>query len=162
MSATNCHAEYPWCKAKHCWCTIDAHFQNGAGSVSISILLMNAAYTWFMNVCIKLPLSIPKMRDQKLLTHCGLSFSGWGWELVSLLFDYKGNQYIRNGQWYTNVHILQLAIEYLNAIINRKSQKPEQEIGTDGSCKTQSKLWDQGYGSRFGMARCSRSGFWTG
>jgi hypothetical protein len=38
------------------------------------------------------------MQDQKSLHRQGLSFSGWGREWFSLVFDYKGGQYIRKGQ----------------------------------------------------------------
>jgi len=115
-----------------------------------------------MNVCIQLPLRLPTMQDQKSLTRYWLSFSGWGRECFSLVFDYKGSQYIRKGQWYTNVNILWLAISYLNATINRKIWKPELVIGTDGSSQTQQKLRVEWYGSGFCPPRCSRSGFWMG
>jgi len=35
------------------------------------------------------------MQNQKSLLYRELLFSGWGIELVSLGFDYKGGQYIR-------------------------------------------------------------------
>jgi len=87
--ATNRHAEVPWSKAKHYWRTVDAHFQNGAGCVPLSLLLVNAAYTSFITVRIQWPLRLPKMPDHKSLTHHWLLFSGWGREGVSLVFLYK-------------------------------------------------------------------------
>jgi len=158
MSVTNRHAEWPWCKAKHCWCTIDAHFQNAAGSVSLSLLLINAAYSALMNVRIQLPLRLPKLQDQKSLTYCWLSFSGWGRERVSLVFDYKGGQYIRKGQWYTNVNTLRLSIGYLNATTNRKTPKLELEIGTDGSSQTWPTPPVDEYRSGFGPPKCGSLG----
>jgi hypothetical protein len=44
------------------------------------------------------------MQDQKSLTHRLLSFSGWGRERFSLVFDYKGGQCIRKEQQYANVN----------------------------------------------------------
>jgi len=114
-----------------------------------------------MNVCTQFPLRIPKMQDQKSLTRCWLSFSGWGRGCVSLVFDYKGGQYIRKGQQYTNLNILRLAIGYLNATINRKTWKPEQAIGTDGSSQSQQNPWVDGYGSGVGPPIWSWSGLWV-
>jgi len=141
------------------WRSVDAHFQNGAGSVSLSLLFINAAYTSFMKVCIQLPLRLPKMQDQKSLTHCWLSFSGWGRERFSLVFDYKCGQYIRKGQRYTNVNILRFTIAYLNATIYRKTWKLEPQIGTDGSSQTWQNPRVHGYRSGFGLLRCSGLGF---
>jgi hypothetical protein len=61
------------------------------------------------------------MQDQKSLIHRQLSFSAWGRERFSLVLDYKGGRYIRMGQRYTNVNILQFALGYLNATINRNT-----------------------------------------
>jgi hypothetical protein len=125
ISATNRHPEWTYWKATHCWCTVDAHFLNEAGSVSLHLLLINAAYIWFMNIWIQLPLSLPKMHDQKSFNCRWQSFSWWGRELVSLAFDYKGSQYIRKGQRYSNVNILWLAIWYLNVTIHKNNPKTE-------------------------------------
>jgi len=162
MFAIICQLDYPRCKTKNRWRSVDAHFQNRAGSVSLPLLHKKAAYTSFMNVWIQLPLRLPKEQDQKSLTRRWLSFSGWGRERFSLVFDYKGGQYIRKGQRSTNVNILQSAIGYRNATINRITRKPELEIGTDRSSQTRQNLRVDGYGSGFGLPRCSGSGFWTG
>jgi len=39
ISATNHHSGYPKCKTKTCLLTVDAHFQNGIESVTLSILV---------------------------------------------------------------------------------------------------------------------------
>ena len=101
--------------------------------MSLSLLLENAAYISFMNVFIQLPLRCLKMQDQKSLTHCSLSCSRWGRECFSLVVDYKGGRYITQRQPYTNVNVLRLAIDYLNATIDRNTRKPEPQIGTNGS-----------------------------
>jgi len=162
MSVIIRQLHYPRLKTKNCWRSVDAHMQNGAGSVSLFLLRIKAADTSFMNVQIQLPLRLPKVQDQKSSTRRWLSFSGWGRERFSLVFDHKGGRYFRNGQQYTNVNILRLAIGYLNGTINRDTRIPELEIGTDGSGQTRQNLRVDRYGSGFGPPRCSRSGFWTG
>jgi len=115
-----------------------------------------------MNVYIQLPLRLPKVQDQKSSTRHWLSFSGWGREQFSLVFDHKGGQYIRKGQRYTNVNILQLARGYLNATMNGNNGIPEPEIGTNRSSQTRQNTRVDGYGSGFGPLGCSESGFCTG
>jgi len=38
-------------KTKNCWCSIDAHFQDGAGSLIVLFSIWKAANTSFMNGC---------------------------------------------------------------------------------------------------------------
>jgi len=120
-------------KTKNCWCSIDAHFQNGAASISLSLLCWNTANTSFMIVCIQSPPRLPMMQEQTSLTRHWLSCSGWGRECVSLVFNYKGSRFIRKGQWRTEVNILRIAVGYQNATMNGKTWNTEPEIGTDGS-----------------------------
>jgi len=115
-----------------------------------------------MNVCIQLPLRSPKMQDQKSLTLCWLSFSGWGKECFSLVFDYKGGQDITQWQRYTNVNILRLAIGYLNMTMKRSTWILEPEIETNGSSQTQQNLRVDWHGSGFCPHRCRGLGFCTG
>jgi hypothetical protein len=105
MSGIICQLYYPRWKTKNHYRSVDPYFQNGEGSVSLPLLLIKAAYTSFMTLCIQLPHRIPNMQDQKSLTYGGLSFSGCGMERFSLVVDYKGVQYIRTGQQYTSVNI---------------------------------------------------------
>jgi hypothetical protein len=128
----------------------------------LSLLLINAACTLFMNVCIQLALSLPKMQDQQSLTCCWLEFSGWGRECVLLVFDYKGGQYIRKRQWCTTGNILRLAVGYLNATMNRKPQTLQLGIGADGARQKRQSLRVDRYGSSSGPTRCCWLGFWTG
>jgi hypothetical protein len=114
-----------------------------------------------MNICIQLPLRLPKMPDQKSLTRRWFSFAGSGRECISLVFDFKGGQYIRKRQWYSNDNILRLAIGYLNATINWNARRPEPDIGPDGSSQTRHNSPVGGFGSEFGPPRCSGSGFCT-
>jgi len=115
-----------------------------------------------MNVCIQFPFRLPKMQDEKSLTLSWLLFSAWGQEHISLVFGYKGGQYIQERQWHTKVNTVQLAVGYLNATINRKTWIPQPEIGTDGSSQTLRQQQVLGYGSWFGPQRCSGAGLKTG
>jgi len=123
-------------KTKNCGCSVDTHFQNQAGSVLLSLLPIKAAYTSFINVWNKSPLRIPKMPEQKSLMVQWLSFSGWGRVCISLVFDYKGSQYIQKRQWHTNVNILWLAVGYLNVTRNRKPEDKNQRLEQTGLAKS--------------------------
>jgi len=113
-----------------------------------------------MIVSIQSPPTLPMMQEQKLLTHRWLSCWGWGMERVSLVFSYKGSRLIRKWQWRTNNNNLQLAVGYLNANINRKTQNTELEIGTDRCSQTQQNPLVDQYWAVFGSQGRSRSGFW--
>jgi len=161
-SAIKRHLDYPRCKTLNCWCSVDVYFQDGAGSVSLRLLPIKEANTSFMTVCNRLPLRLPKMQYQQLLTLHWRSFPGWGREHVSPLFDYKGGQYIQKEQWHTILNIWRLTVGYLNVTINRTTWNAEQQIGPDGSIETwQNRLVD-GSGSMFGLLRSCGSGFCMG
>jgi len=81
-------------------------------------------------------LILAMMHDQKSWTLHWSSFSRWGRERVSLLFDYIGGQYIKQWQWRTKVNSVQLTLGYLNATINWKSRNPEPEIWSDWCSQT--------------------------
>jgi hypothetical protein len=148
-------------KTKHRKSSIDTHFWNGAGTVSHSLLLWNMANTAFMIICIQLPPRLLIMQDQKLLMHRWLSCSGLGKNHVCLVFRYKGGRFIWKRQWLLKVNILQLAVGYLNATINWKTQNPKPENGTDRYRQTRHNLRIDGYGSGFGLPRWFRLGCWT-
>jgi len=48
MFATNCHLDYPRCKAKYHWQSMDTHFQNWAVTMSLCLLPIKAAITLVM------------------------------------------------------------------------------------------------------------------
>jgi len=102
------------------------------------------------------------MQDQKSFTFRWRSIPGWGQELVSPYFDYNGGQYIQKQQWCTIMNILRLTAAYLNATITRPTWNAEPEMGPDRSSHTPWKRWVDGYRSRFGPPRGSRSGVRTG
>jgi hypothetical protein len=43
LSAFKLHTDYTWCKIQKCWHSVDAHFRNGADSVSLFTLIIMAA-----------------------------------------------------------------------------------------------------------------------
>jgi len=88
---------YPTYKTKNCWCSVDTHFQNGAGSMMLLFLDWKAANTSFMNGCNHSPLRLPKMHSQKLLTLHWRSFSGWGCDCMVYSFAQKGCQNVGYG-----------------------------------------------------------------
>jgi hypothetical protein len=118
------------------WRSVDAHFQNGAASVFLSLWAWNTANAVFMILCIQSPSRLLMMQDKKSLMRHWLSCSGWGKERVSLVFSYKGGRFIRKDQWCAKVNILRLTVGYLNATIHRKTWSTEPEIGTNGSSQT--------------------------
>jgi len=128
--------------------------------MSLSPLPIKVGNSSFMNVCNQSPLRLAKMQDQTSLMLCWRSFSWWGRECVSIFFDYKGGQYIKNRQQHTKVNILWLTVGYLHLTINRHTRAAELEIGTDGCTQTWPNLHVHGSWSWFLMARGSRSGFW--
>jgi len=115
-----------------------------------------------MDVCILSPLALPKMQDQKLLTLCWLSFTECGREYLSLVFDYKGDQYIQKDNDVAKSIILRLTVGYLNATILRKTRNPVLEIGTDRCRKSCWNVQVDGYGYSSRPSRGSRSGLWMG
>jgi len=54
-------------KTKNRWCSVDAQFQNGAGSVLLTLLPIMPANTAFMNGLNQSPCRLPMMQDQKIL-----------------------------------------------------------------------------------------------
>jgi len=45
LPTTNCHSDYPRCKTKNRWHSIDVHLHDGAGSMSLLFLVIKAANT---------------------------------------------------------------------------------------------------------------------
>jgi len=132
ITATS-RCDLPWWKANNLWCSIDAHFEDGAGSASVSLCSMKVAYPLFVAICSLSPLSVPRIHDQQLVTLCWRVFSGWGRERISGSFDHHDGRYIKKRQLCTKVYILWFTVTYLSATRNRKTRNPEPESGTDGS-----------------------------
>jgi len=74
--------------------SVNPQFQIWAGSVSLSLLHIKAAYTLLMNVCDQSPLRLTMMQSQTLLTHRWCTFSERGRECVTFSFASKCGLYL--------------------------------------------------------------------
>jgi len=92
-------SDWPSCNTTNRWCSIDAHLQDGAGSISLPLFLIMAANISFMAVCNILPTRLPKIHDQQSLMLCWRSFRGWGSEHVWDHVDHSGSQYIEKDSY---------------------------------------------------------------
>ena len=68
MAATDRHSDYQWWKTKNQWHSIDAHIQNGAGSLWLSLWPKEPADTTLKNSRKQSADRLQMMQDQKLLT----------------------------------------------------------------------------------------------
>jgi len=94
---TKWHIDLPWCGTTNHWCSFDAHFRDGAGSMSLVFLPLKVTNTSFMNVYNKSAVRLPKMLHPKLMILCWRSVSGWGRERVAILLASKSCQYQTDG-----------------------------------------------------------------
>jgi len=62
-AATNHHLAYTRCTAKYRWRSIDAHFQNGAGTMSYTLLPRKAASTLVMYSSHPVTFQLPYLQD---------------------------------------------------------------------------------------------------
>jgi len=151
---------YPRCETLNCWRSFDAHFHNGAGSVSFLLLPIKQASTSVMTSCNQYLLRLPKMQDLKSLMLRWHSFSGWGSERLTTFSEHKGGRFIQKEHWRTIVNIVRLTVRYLNATIKRKTRNSKPDIGTDWSSQTRRNPGVDGYEAGFGPPRSSGPGFW--
>jgi len=136
MLVTKRHSYYQRCKTNNCWPYVDAHFQDGVGSVSLSLFTLKAAHTLFMTVCYLSPPILPKIHNQQTLTPRWRLFWGCGWAPVSDHSDHHGCQYIENKLWCTTVDILRLLVAYLNATIYVKPEMQNRSLERTGLAKS--------------------------
>jgi hypothetical protein len=148
-------------KTTNPWCSVDAHFQNRAASVSLSHFGWSTANMSFMIVCIPSPPRLPLLQEQKSLTRHSLSCSRWGRECFSVFWRYKGSWFIWTEQWRAKVNILRSAVGLLNATTNKNTWNTEMQIEINGSIQPHQNLWVVGCGCRVGLPRPSRSDCWT-
>jgi hypothetical protein len=92
LTTTNQRCEFTGRMTKNHWCSVDAHFHDGAGRVLLSVLPIgvgkksiatdyNLWEAWFH-----------RMHHQKSLTFRWHSFWWWGREGIAICFAYKGGQ----------------------------------------------------------------------
>ena len=73
---------------------VDAHFHDGAGSVSLSLLSIKAANSLIMYSNDQMVFELPDLQDQNSITLCWRSLSEWGRECVAPTFAYAAIQYL--------------------------------------------------------------------
>ena len=78
-------------------CSIDAHCQERAGSMSLVLLIPMGANISSTDIYTQLSLRLPKMQDQELMKLHWHSMSGWGSENVAILIASEGSQYLIYG-----------------------------------------------------------------
>jgi len=94
MSANNHHLDIPRCTARNHWRSFNTHFQNGAMTVSLSLLPIKAAVTFIMPNHYQITYILPYLKDQKSLMLRWHSFPWWGKEDVTHCFAWSGHQNI--------------------------------------------------------------------
>jgi len=62
--------DIPWIMSHDCWHSIDAHFHDGAGSVSLSFLPMKDGNTSIMCIPYQIVFLLPDLQNQKSLPLC--------------------------------------------------------------------------------------------
>jgi len=92
LSTTYRRCDFPRCMTKNHWPSVDAHFDDGAGRVLLSILPIKASKNTFMTKYDLSEVWFPRTHDQKSLTLRWRSFSWWGREGIAICFAYKGSQ----------------------------------------------------------------------
>jgi len=89
---TKSRFDYPTYRTKNRWPSVDAHFQDVAVSVFLTLLPIKDTNTLIMCIHYQVTFLLPDLQDQKSLTLCWHSFSRWGRERVAFFFPYKGCQ----------------------------------------------------------------------
>jgi len=97
MAATGRHFDSPRCKAANRWCSVDAHFQNGAVTMSISLLPVKATNTSVTCSSDQVTFRLHHLQDQKSWLPGWHSFLGCGSDNATSYFAYTASQYIDHG-----------------------------------------------------------------
>jgi len=79
--------------------SVDTHFHDGVGSVSLCLLRIQAAKHSFMTVCNLSNPILPKIHDNQSLTLHWRSFSRWGRMCFCCSFAYKRSQWFVYNCW---------------------------------------------------------------
>jgi len=85
--------DYPWWQPKNRWHSVDAHLDDGAGSMSVSLFPIKVANTLIMDSNNQIAFELPNLQVQNSFTLWWRSFPEWGRECVALSFAYKAIQY---------------------------------------------------------------------
>jgi len=85
--------DYQWWQGRHCWRSFEAHFREGAWSVSLSFFPITAANTLIIYRNDHIAFDLPDIQDQKSLTLRWRSISERGREHDPRSFAYIASQY---------------------------------------------------------------------
>jgi len=94
VSAIKSHLDHPRWKTKNRWRSVDAHFEDGAGSVFHSLLPIKDANALIMCIHYHVAFLLPDFQDQKSLTLSWCLFWRWGRERVAFCVAYRECQHI--------------------------------------------------------------------
>ena len=92
-STAGARFDKPWSKAQDCRHSIDAHFHDGAGSVTLFLLPSQDGNNSIMCNHYQIAFWLTDLQDQKLLTLRWRAFSRWDTECLASIFAYKGCQF---------------------------------------------------------------------
>jgi len=94
MAATERHLGYTKCTASNRWRSFDAHFQNGAVTMSYTVLPRKAAIKLVIDSSDQVTFTLPYLQDEKWLALCWRIFWSWGREPDTMILDVEGSQYL--------------------------------------------------------------------
>jgi len=94
MFATILNGNYLTYMTKSGWHSVDAHFQNGAETVSLFVFPIKTANTLILNGRSQISAELPNLQDQKSLTLRWRSFPEWGSDWVAICFANKDCQHV--------------------------------------------------------------------
>jgi len=86
------HFDYQWWKAKNCYCSVDAHFHEGAWCLPLTFSPIKVANTLIIYRNDHIAFELPDLQDKKSLTLCWHSISEWGRDRETRSFAYKARQ----------------------------------------------------------------------
>jgi len=154
------HSYYQGCNTRNRWCSVDTHFQDGVGSISLSLLAIKAANTSFMTVCNLSPPRTPKIHHHQLLTLLWRSFiKMWYGACLCSFWALRWPIHQKHtGPYQCQYFTINSSISECNHKCG--TQNATSGIRTDGSSQTVQNTRVDGYGSKIGPQRVIRSSFW--
>jgi len=118
----------PMMASQHCSHSVDEHFPHGAGSISPTLLHIEATNTLFTNVYNLAHPILPTIHDQQSLTLRWRSFSRWG---IAINFAYNGGQWFLHNSLGT---ICSVSTQHANPIIVDAPLTLILQMGQEGYC----------------------------
>jgi hypothetical protein len=121
-SMTKCNLDYPRSRTKNCWHSVDAHFDVGAGSVSLSLLLRRLAMPHLWLSALNCHSEYQRYKSTNRWFSVATHFQAVAERVSHLFFDYNGGQWIKKWQLCTIIGVLRLTVGYSSVTINSTSQ----------------------------------------